>query len=85
MENISGGEKQKIGLVRSLLKKGNVLILDEPTSALDKNSVENLKNYLVKNKKDKIIIIVTHDDELIDISDFILNFNDLVENKEYGV
>ncbi len=58
---ISGGEKQKISLIRTLLKKSNVIILDEPTSAVDVNSIEELMIYLNKIKSSKIIIIVTHD------------------------
>lgn len=74
IENLSGGEKQKIGLVKTFLKNSSLIILDEPTSALDSNSCEILKNLLVDVKKDKIIIIVTHDNDLLDISDFVLEF-----------
>lgn len=67
--NISGGEKQKICLVRALLKDPDVLVLDEPTSALDAVSAENLKEHLVTIKKEKIIIIVTHDNSFNSIAD----------------
>ena len=77
-DNISGGEKQKIGLVRTLIKDTDIIILDEPTSALDKKSTENLKIYLNAVKKNKIIIIVTHDNTMIDISDFVLNFDECI-------
>jgi len=72
--NLSGGEKQKISLLRTLLKSPNVIILDEPTSALDINSSSSLKNYLREIKYDKIIIIITHDPEFIDDSDVIIEF-----------
>lgn len=74
IENLSGGEKQKIGLVKTFLKNSSLIILDEPTSALDSNSCEILKKLLVDIKKDRIIIIVTHDKNLLNISDFILKF-----------
>jgi len=61
--NISGGEKQKIAILRALLKNPGVVILDEPTSALDDNSRESLKQYLYEIKDDKIIIIITHEKE----------------------
>lgn len=58
---LSGGEKQKIGLLRVLLKKADVVILDEPTSSLDDVTKNQLINYLSSIKNDKIIIISAHD------------------------
>ncbi|KGM95771.1 hypothetical protein Z968_08265, partial [Clostridium novyi A str. 4552] len=69
---ISGGEKQKISLIHSLIKKSNILILDEPTSALDKHSVNQLKDILQDIKTNKIIIIITHDNDLLDIADSVI-------------
>ena len=70
---VSGGEKQKISLIRLLLKQPQILILDEPTSALDKDSIEEFKKIVISLKLEKIIIIVTHDKEIIDISDEVLS------------
>ncbi|WP_346867178.1 ABC transporter ATP-binding protein [Clostridium sp. UBA1353] len=67
--NISGGEKQKISLIKCLCKNSDVIILDEPTSALDSESIEKLKDILVKVKKEKIILLVAHGDFGVDISD----------------
>mgnify|MGYP002225144678 FL=1 len=61
--NLSGGEKQKLSLLRILLKDSEVLILDEPASALDTDSREQLYNYLNTIKRNSIIFIVTHDDK----------------------
>lgn len=71
--NISGGEKQKICLIRALIKNPDVLILDEPTSALDKESAQNLKKHLLSIKEDKIIIIVTHDNSFNNIADIVIS------------
>lgn len=68
----SGGEKQKIALLRALIKDSDVLLLDEPTSALDSISSERLMNYLRTIKNNKIIIIVTHDKLFFDIADDII-------------
>lgn len=72
-KNVSGGEKQKISLTRVLSKNPDVIILDEPTSALDAESILNLKDILNEIKKDKIVIMITHDKSLVDMSDEIIS------------
>lgn len=67
--NISGGEKQKIAIIRSLIKKSDFIVFDEPTSALDKHTIINLKQHLQDIKSEKLIIIITHDNSIYDISD----------------
>ena len=74
-DNISGGEKQKISLVRALLKESEVVILDEPTSALDEKTIEKLLQYLQINKKNKIVILVTHDLRVINICDSVVELS----------
>ena len=73
--NVSGGEKQKISILRQLVKNPEVMIFDEPSSALDVESKRKFKNYLNKIKKDKIIIIISHDSFINDICDFMINLN----------
>ena len=59
--NISGGEKQRIALARALYNDSKILVFDEITSALDNiTSIKIMKEFL-KIKKNKTIIIVTHD------------------------
>lgn len=73
--NLSGGEKQKLSLLRVLLKESDVLILDEPTSAMDIESKERFYNYLYTIKAEKIIIIVTHDNQISDKADYLINLS----------
>lgn len=75
--NISGGEKLKISLARTFLKEPDLIILDEPTSALDINSVKTLQCLIKENKKDKIFLIITHNEEFLNISDEIINLNNM--------
>ena len=73
-DNLSGGEKQRIALARVLIKDCDVFILDEPTSALDKSITDKLIFYLEKNKINKIIILITHDNQLVQICDELIRF-----------
>ena len=73
--NLSGGERQKIALMRALYKNPDVLILDEPTSALDTNSKELLINKINEAKIDKIVIMVTHETSIAAICDVVIEIN----------
>jgi len=63
--NTSGGEKQKISILRALYRDTPVMIFDEPTSALDLQSSEKFMNYLEQIKDNRIILIITHDEGII--------------------
>ena len=58
--SISGGEKQRIGLARVLLRKPKIIIFDEPTSALDPIT-RDMINKLIFDLEGYTRIIVTHD------------------------
>ena len=70
--NTSGGEKQKISILKVLYKDTSIMIFDEPTSALDSETKKQFMQYLQHIKMDKIIIIVTHDNYVKDECDFII-------------
>jgi len=64
VKNLSGGEKQRIALIRTLLFKPEIILLDEVTSALDVDNtliVENIMKSL--NQNGTTIIWVTHNSE----------------------
>ena len=56
----SGGEKQRINIIRGLLKSSSVIILDEPTSALDVNAEQEVMRLIDELTEDKIIITIAH-------------------------
>ena len=58
--NISGGEKQRLMLVRALLKQSKLVLLDEPTSSLDIDLESNIVKAIHKRIQDKSCIWVTH-------------------------
>ena len=64
IDNISGGEKQRIALARALFVNPDFLILDEPTSSLDENTKERIKKILIKISKKVSLLIISHDKSL---------------------
>lgn len=71
-EGVSGGEGQKIGICRTFAKDADVFILDEPTTSLDDKSIERFMKQIMKLKSGKIIIIVSHDQKVIQCCDEII-------------
>lgn len=64
VETLSGGEKQRIAFARSIVKKSSVIIADEPTGNLDSKNAQKVLDLLKENKKDRHVIVVSHDKEL---------------------
>ncbi|MGT2865602.1 ABC transporter ATP-binding protein [Streptococcus fryi] len=64
--SLSGGEQQRVLIANSLLAHKSIYIFDEPTSGLDYQQMKQVANLLKKLKtKDRVIIVITHDQELI--------------------
>ena len=73
LRSLSGGEKQRIALIRALIKDPEILILDEPISSLDYENSSKIIDHLTSIKKDKIIILTTHDNKFDHLFDEIIN------------
>jgi len=58
--NISGGQKQLVGLARALVHNPELLLLDEPSSAMDRNTEKFVLDLLERLKEDLAIILLTH-------------------------
>ncbi len=62
---LSGGEKQRLAIGRALAKNSKIILLDEPSANLDIENSTNVFNLLKKISKDRIIIVASHDIEII--------------------
>ncbi|MBF0407895.1 MAG: energy-dependent translational throttle protein EttA [Candidatus Riflebacteria bacterium] len=75
VDKLSGGEKRRVALCRTLLEQPDLLLLDEPTNHLDAETVDWLENYL--KEYPGTVIISTHDRYFLDnITRWILELED---------
>lgn len=73
--NLSKGERQRIILARVLLKKSKILILDEALNGIDEVEEKNILKSIKEKFNDKTIIYITHNINICNIFDQVLNFN----------
>lgn len=85
-DNLSSGEKQRLGLARAFLKDSPIILLDEPTSNVDAINEGVILKSILDAKKDHAIILVSHRDSTMAIADRIYRFenNTLIEEKNNG-
>ena len=60
VKSMSGGEKQRVAFIRTVISNPDLILLDEPTSSLDKKNEKKIFQFLTSIKKDKIIVITSH-------------------------
>ncbi|MCD8202620.1 MAG: ATP-binding cassette domain-containing protein, partial [Prevotella sp.] len=63
ISELSGGQKQRTAIARALIKNPDIILADEPTGALDSTTGTQLYELLKKLSRDKLIIVVSHDEE----------------------
>lgn len=68
---LSGGEKQRVAAARAMMMQPSIILADEPSGSLDETNKKELHQLLLRMRKEfgQTILIVTHDKELAQISD----------------
>lgn len=77
VKNLSGGEKQRVSIARSLMGGPKILFCDEPTGALDSHNEDQVKQILIDlNKAGLTIVMVTHNPEFADMASQTIRMGD---------
>ncbi len=74
--NLSAGEKQRIGLARAFLRGSKLILLDEPTSNVDSINEGIILKALIEQKSKKSIILVSHRESTMAIADYVYIMED---------
>lgn len=82
---LSGGEKQRASLIRAIMNKPKILLCDEPTGALDNENGLKLMSELVKISRERLVICVTHNEELFSkyYDGYIYLENGIIKKEEF--
>lgn len=77
VNEISSGQMQRVAIARALVKDSSMILADEPTGNLDSKNGEIVLNLLKEISKDRLVIIITHDDDAaIKYADRIIEIED---------
>lgn len=64
---LSGGQMQRVAIARALVNNPDIILADEPTGALDSKTSTQIMDLIKEISRDKLVIMVTHNDTLADI------------------
>jgi ABC-type transport system involved in cytochrome bd biosynthesis fused ATPase/permease subunit len=72
LDQFSGGEIHRLGLVRAWLRDRPVEVFDEPTAFLDAESAERVRSILWERSRERLVLVSTHDPVLIQLAERVI-------------
>ncbi len=73
---LSGGEKQRVAVIRAMMNDPDIIFADEPTAALDHKNGHRVVDALAKWRERGTVVIVTHDPEMVSDADEVIFLRD---------
>jgi ABC-type multidrug transport system fused ATPase/permease subunit len=73
---LSLGMQKVVMIVRGILRKSHIIVFDEPLAGLDQTTRQNVINMILEESKNKTLIVITHDKEILPYLDRVINVND---------
>ncbi|CAI8734313.1 MULTISPECIES: putative bacteriocin export ABC transporter [Bacillus] len=75
---LSGGEQQRIAIIRLILQESDLILADEPTASLDAENEKVILEYLKQlNEKGKTIVVVTHNQDILPYFSRVIRLHEL--------
>ena len=71
-QNLSQGQRKRLGLARALYQQRDFVLLDEPTAALDAETAHDIRTALQDFAQGRTLLLVTHDEKLLGLVNHII-------------
>lgn len=71
-QNLSQGQRKRLGLARALYQQRGFVLLDEPTAALDAETAHDIRTALQDFAQGRTLLLVTHDEKLLGLANHII-------------
>ncbi len=84
-DQLSGGQKQMVHILRAMAKKNKIVIMDEPTAAIDVNNREFVIKAIKEMSKGKTLLLITHDQALLKACNRVVRISNgkIISDKSY--
>lgn len=74
---LSGGQKQRVAILQTIMQNKKIICFDEPTSGMDYKNMIRISNLIKSMKNDKIIFVISHDKEFLNLTtDYNINLEE---------